>query len=92
MWWETKTMRTNRHFEEIITPSMPIMEIRPETLIYGILPDTLSRVSVFANGGADAQRAIFIPKIYSKPIPYSNTSLIPKFDKKYLKRNRLAFY
>ena len=76
------------------------MEISPETLIYGIFPDTISRKSVFANGGADAQWTISIPKTYSKPIPYSNPnpypkpnpSLIPKFDKKCLKRNRLAVY
>ena len=43
---------------------------------------------------------ISIPKTYSKPIPYSNPnpypkpnpSLIPKFEKKCLKRNRLAVY
>ena len=68
-------------------------EISPETPIYGIFPDTISQDSVFANGGADAQWTIFIPKTYSKHIPYSkpNPSLIPKFDK-CLKRNRLAVY
>ena len=54
------------------------MDISPETLIYGIFPDTISRDSVFANGGADALWTISIPKNYSKP----NPSLIPKFDKK----------
>ena len=76
------------------------MMISPETLIYGIFPDTISRVSAFAYGGADAQWIISIPKTYSKPIPYSNPnpyskpnpSLIPTFDKKCLKCNRLAVY
>ena len=78
--------------------NIEIMDISPETLIYGIFPDTISPDSVFANGGADAQWTIFIPKTYSKPIPYSNPypkpnpSLITKFDKKCLKRNRLAVY
>ena len=73
-------------------------EISTETLIYSTFPDTMSRDSVFANGGADAQWTISIPKTYSKPIPYSNTypkpnpSLILKFDKKCLKRNRLTVY
>ena len=75
-------------------------EISPETLIYGIFPDTISRDSVFANGAADAQWTISIPKAYSKLIPYSNPkpypkpnpSLIPMFDKKCLKRNRLVVY
>ena len=29
---------------------VPILEISPETLIYGIFPDTISSDSVFANG------------------------------------------
>ena len=29
-------------------------EMSPETLIYGIFSDTISRDSVFANGGTDA--------------------------------------
>ena len=66
------------------------IEISPETLIYGIFPGTILRDSVYANGGADAQWTISIPKTYSKHIPYSNPnpypktnpSLIPKFDKK----------
>ena len=65
-----------------------------------MFPDTISRDSVFANGGVDAQWTIHIPKTYSKPTPYSNPnpypkpnpSLISKFDKKCLKRNRLAVY
>ena len=61
---------------------------------------SILRDSVFANGDADAQWTISIPKTYSKPILYSypnpytkpNPSLIPKFDKKCLKRNRSAVY
>ena len=82
-----------------LAPRVRKSEISPETLIYGIFPDTILRDSVFANGGADAQWIISIPKTYSKSIPYSNpnpfpntnTFLIPKFDKKCLKRNRLKF-
>ena len=70
----------------------------PETLIYRIFPDKISRDSVFSNGGADAQWTISIAKTYSTPIPYSNPnpyskpSLILTFNKKCLKRNRLAVY
>ena len=53
-----------------------IVEINPETFIYGIFPDTISRDSIFANGGAGAQWTILITKTYSKPIPYSNPNTI----------------
>ena len=63
-----------------------------KTYRVNIFPDTISRESLFANGGTDAQWTISIPKTYSKPIPYSNPnpypkpnpSLIPKFNKNLL--------